>query len=150
MPMTNMSLQKIITNIFGAVSFVVPTDWYIGMSSTIPTQAQNSPPYWNFTEPAIGVGGYARISAANNTTTFGPIASEPSAGFSVQNNITLSYPQSTAAWSSGTSPLIYAGLFDASTGGNLWAYGPLSSSEQVNQAGIVISFALNQVLANFT
>lgn len=128
---------------FGNVAFTAPSTYYLGLSSSVPTQISTS--NWNFTEPTIGVNGYERLAIASNTTNFGPLAVEPSGGYAVQNLGTITMAQSTGAWSSGTS-LIYAGLWDATTGGNLWCYGLLAPVLNVVTSGVQPKFAVGQIV----
>lgn len=150
MPLTNYAEQNVVLNLFGAVTFTLPTNYYLALSSTTPTQAKGlTTPYWNFTEPT-STGGYARLAITNNTTNFGAIASEPTSGYTIQNNVSFAFTASAGAYSTGATPLTYGGIFDASSGGNLWGYGALSPSVTVNQAGVVVTFSIAQFIANLT
>lgn len=151
MPFTNYGLQAILTNILGnSASAATPATYYLALSTTSPAQAKGSGTFWNFTEPTAGTGAYARLSITNNTTNFTAIASEPTSGYSIQNNVTFTMATSTAAWSTGATPLVAGGLWDASSGGNLWAYGSLSPTVTVNQAGVAVTFTAAQLIAAFT
>jgi hypothetical protein len=133
------------------VAVLTPATYYLGLSSTVPTQFKGvSSPYWNYTEPTLGTGNYARLAVPNTLTTFGPTPSEPTNGFLIQNNTTLAMATSTGPWSTGATTLIYGGLFDAAAGGNLWTYGPLSPTIAVNQNGISVVLTASQFLALLT
>lgn len=152
MPQTNYALQIIGTRYYGAVTSVPqPSTYYIGLSTTLPTQEQGSPPYWNFNEPTIGVNAYAREAVTNNTTNFGPISSEPASGYSIQNLTTITFTASTGAWTvSGNSTFLYGGLWDASTAGNLWGWGLMTPAVPVTGTGIAPSFAPSQLIIALT
>lgn len=150
MPLTNYALQKVLQNVFGDVALTVPTTFYIGLSSTTPTQVSTS--NWNFTEPTIGTNNYARISVTNNYgngSNFFQIASEPTSGYSVQNDLAFTFAASSGAWAGG-AVFTYAGIWDASTAGNLWAYGALSPTVQVSNSGYSPSFAVGQLIITAT
>ena len=146
MPQTNYAIQQVLTRLYGAATFTPPATYYLGLSSSIPTQSSASG--WNFTEPAIGTNGYARISITNNGTNFIPITPEPSAGYTIQNGVAFQFAASTGSWAGG-AVFTYAGLWDASSGGNLWAYGLLNPTVSVNNAGIAPSFAPGQIVITF-
>lgn len=148
MPMTNYAIAATMVRLFGTTALNPPATYYIGLSTTTPTQASTS--NWNFTEPTIGTNGYARQTVVNNTTNFVPISVEPSSGYSIQNGVVITWSAaSTGSWSSGAN-LTYAGLWDAASGGNLWGYGPLSPVINVVNAGYTPSFAIGQIVITFT
>lgn len=148
MPQTNYAIQQVMTRLYGTTAYTPPATYYIGLSTTTPTQASTS--NWNFTEPTIGTNGYARQAVTNNTTNFTAIAVEPSAGYSIQNGVAITWSSaSTGAWSAGAN-LTYAGLWDAASGGNLWGYGPLNPVINVVNAGYTPSFAIGQIVITFT
>jgi hypothetical protein len=86
-------------------------------------------------------GAYARVSLVNNAAAFS--AATGSYPATKQNAGTISFPASTAAWSSGATALVMWFLADASTlaGGNVLAYGYLTTPQTVNASGITPSFA---------
>lgn len=93
--------------------------------------------------------GYARVPDVNNTVDWTPIASEPAAGYTLQNGNTLNFPASTGAWN-GSAPIPYFGAFDAIGGGNLLFYGALSPAQTVSAAGVVLSFPVGSLTTNLT
>jgi hypothetical protein len=152
MPLTNLGDQDLIQYLLSGTTFTLPPTWYIGLSITAPTQFPGTAaPYWNFTEPVIGTGGYARIAETNNTTNFIVTGSEPSAtagtGFTIQNGTAFSFPASTAAWSTGATACGYFGLMDTSatvlnnSSSHLILFGTCSPTVTVNQTGVTVSFA---------
>lgn len=147
MPFTNYALSAIMVRVLGSTALTPPATYYVGLSSTTPTQVATST--WNVTEPSIGVNAYARVAVTNNTTNFGPISVEPSAGYTIQNLTAITFTASTGAWGSGAT---YTNglLWDASSGGNLWAYGLLTPSVVVNASGYQPSFAIGQFVVTWT
>lgn len=107
--------------LFGnALALVVPTlpvQWYLGVSTTAPTFAKGSSPYWNFTEPTDTA--YAR-----QAVTLVAATTQPTNGYGMVPNGTVVFPTSTVNW--GT--ILYAGLFDSLSAGNLWYFAPLVRS----------------------
>ena len=101
---------------------------WIALSTTTPTEAAG-----NFTEPSTG--SYARVS----TTGADWGAATGTAPATKSNTATKTFPTATADWSSGAN-MTYFGLFDASTAGNLVAYGALGTAKPVLN-GDTASFA---------
>lgn len=130
MPYTNYLNQKIIQFVFGGVTFSPPSTLYVGLSSAQPTLAQAGSVPWNFLEPSGA--GYARVSVL--ASAFTGASTQSFNGYEVQNTGTIAFPVSTGPWLGGVS-LAYAGFWDASSGGNLLAYGALSPSLTVPGAG---------------
>jgi len=86
-------------------------------------------------------GSYARIVVPNNLISWNAAtAAQPSV---TTNLAVLSFAQSSAAWSTGSTNLVQAFIADASTlaGGNVLAYGALGTPQAVNAANITLSFA---------
>ena len=101
---------------------------YIGLSSTTPTEAGG-----NFTEPSTG--SYARVS----TTASDWSAASGTAPAVKTTTATKTFPAATADWASGSN-LTHFGLFDASSAGNLIAWGALTTAKPVLN-GDTASFA---------
>jgi hypothetical protein len=74
----------------------------------------------------VSAAGYARTPVTNNTTNF-PAASGPSPSFS-QLATTIAFPTATGAWGQAVG----VGFYDALTGGNLWAWGLLSTPTTIS------------------
>jgi hypothetical protein len=95
-------------------------------------------------EPSA-TGGYARVSVINNAANFSaatlPAGTSPPA--LKVNAAAITFPASTAAWSSGATVLDAFFIADASTlgAGNVLAWGYLSVAQAVNASGITPSFA---------
>lgn len=89
---------------------------YVALSSTTPTLAGG-----NVTEPSGG--SYARV--ATSGATWGTAASS-----SITNAAAITFPTATADWVSGSN-LTYGVIYDASTSGNVLAYGALTVAKNV-------------------
>ena len=68
-------------------------------------------------------GGYARQQFANNKTNFTSAASDGNA--TITNNTEARFPTNTL----GSNTITHCALFDALTGGNMYAWGQLSISK---------------------
>lgn len=105
--LTDYSAQAQLNHIVGKTAmFALPTV-YLGLFTAVGTDAGTG-----FTE--VSGGAYARVA----TTGASWNAASGSAPSTISNVGTLTYPIATADW--GT--IIAAGLFDASSGGNLLAW----------------------------
>jgi hypothetical protein len=126
---TTLTTNKMIDAMNGKTTYTAASVW-VALSSTTPVVAGTG-----FTEPTIGTGGYARVATTGATWT-------AASGGSTSNASAITFPVSTAAWTSGASNLTYYGLYDASTAGNLVAFGLISNPSAVNAAGITVAFAI--------
>lgn len=128
MPMVLSRRQAVLDLLYGATALTAPTDYYIGLSTTTPTDTAT-----NFTEPSTGA--YARVQKTNNATNW-PAAS--AADPTVKSNGTvITFPAATANW--GT--ISHAGWFTALTGGTPVDWGALGTATAVN-TGTTASFAI--------
>jgi hypothetical protein len=121
--------QHVLSALLGGTALGAPATWYVGLSTT--TISNSAGP----TEPSGGA--YARVAVTNNTTNFPAATGNTPA--SSKNATTISFATSTASWGTVTD----AFLADASTAGNVWFFGALTSSVNVNAAGFTLSFAAN-------
>lgn len=109
-------------------AYTPPATMYLGLSSTTPTEAGG-----NFTEPSSG--SYARVS----TVAADWSAASGTAPAVKTTTATKTFPTATADWSSAAN-LTHFGLFDASSAGNLLAWGALTTAKPVLN-GDTASFA---------
>lgn len=109
---------------FGGVASNAPGIYYVGLSTTQPTNTGG-----NITEP-VGAS-YARVPVANNTTNF-PAAS----GRVKTNGTTIAFPAASGSW--GT-PAWFV-LMDAPTGGTMRGWGDLAAAQPIG-VGASASFA---------
>lgn len=106
---------------------------YIGLKTADPTDNNSGG-----TEPTIDTGGYARI--VSPATDW-----EDAAAGAIKNDEILEFPESTAAWSTGATPLTHFIIMDAASGGNMLAHGALTTPKTVNAAGIVLRFPVGEL-----
>jgi len=139
MPFTTYTNNNIIAALFNGTTFPMLGDLYMALSSTTPTQAKGTTtPYWNFTEPTTG--GYTRLFLNNGTGTF----AVPTVGSTTNNGATPTFPNTNSATASFGNAITYFGFFDAQAGGNLLAYGQMSTSQTIN-TGQQLQFAENSI-----
>lgn len=103
-----------------------PATLYVGLLTAAPTDSTGG------TE--VTGGSYARVSVASTLAnwagTQGAGTTTASSGTTgtTSNNGTLTFPAPTASWGTVTA----VGIWDASTGGNLLIYAPVSQSKLIN------------------
>jgi hypothetical protein len=108
---SNYLENKILDHVFKTASFSVPTNIYVALSTADPTESGSG-----IAEPSGN--GYAR-TVCN--------AWDAASGGATQNTNEVTFPTATGSW--GT--IAHFALFDASTGGNMLAYGALTVSKAV-------------------
>lgn len=81
-------------------------------------------------------GSYARVDSKGNWGA--PTGTSPT---TVANNAAITFPTASGAWSSGSALVAFA-LLDASSGGNMIVWGPLSDVTKTVATGDTISFAV--------
>jgi hypothetical protein len=137
-------------------AFGMAQQLYIGLS----TQAFSGATQANVLagEPT-STGGYDRIGHGTSTPTplwnnqaNWPLPTAASPSVLTTANGPWSFPQSTAAWSTGATNLQTMFIADALTlgGGNVLAIGALGTAQAVNAAGITLSFANGAITLTLT
>lgn len=81
-------------------------------------------------------GSYARVDSKGSWGA--PSGTSPT---TVANNAAITFPTATGAWSSGSALVAFA-LLDASSAGNMIAWGALSDTSKTVATGDTISFAI--------
>lgn len=137
MPYTGYLNRKIQNEIFGATAFSAPATLYfaLGTSATAP-DGTGAAGTTGFTE--VSGGSYARVSKTNDATNFGTADSGTGASSTRQNKTAVTFPAATASW----GVVRYAGIFDASTGGNMLAFAQLTADKTID-SGDTASFAID-------
>lgn len=125
---TDATERAILDHVLSDPPYTPPSTLYIGLSSTTPTEAGA-----NFTEPSGG--SYARVSTGAADWS----AASGTAPAVKTTTATKTFPTATADWSSGAN-LTHFGLFDASSAGDLIAWGALTTAKPV-LSGDTASFA---------
>ncbi|MCJ7829001.1 MAG: hypothetical protein MUP81_04595 [Dehalococcoidia bacterium] len=124
--------NKVLDHITGKTSFTKPTA-YIGLKTADPTDDNSGG-----TEPTIATGGYARIATTGTDW-------DAASGGAVANAVALSFPISTAAWSTAATNLTHFIIMDAATAGNLLGHADLTTPRAVNAADIILRFAIGDL-----
>ena len=108
MSLTNAFETETLEWLFTTTTVTRPTAWFTALYTVAPTDSGGG------TE--VSGGAYARVSTALSVT-----------GDTATNGSALEWDTATATW--GT--IVAVGIFDASTGGNLIAYGNLTTSKTI-------------------
>jgi hypothetical protein len=131
MPMVQSRRIAVLAQLFGAVALTAPTDYYIALSTTTPTDTAT-----NFTEPSGNA--YARVQKTNNTTNFPtPTSADPTVS---SNGTAVTFPTATGAWGTVT----HAGWFTVISAGTPVEWAALSASQAIGN-GATASFAIGQL-----
>lgn len=98
--------DKVLDHVFGGTAYTAPTTLYVGLfTSTASDSAAGT---------EVSGNGYARQTAAFTVSGTSPTTAASSAN--------IEFPEATGSW--GT--ITYAGIFDASSSGNMLAYAQLT------------------------
>ena len=97
---------KVLNHVFGGTAYTAPATLYVGLFTS--TASDSSP------GTEVSGGSYARETAAFTVSGTNPTEAATSAA--------IEFTTATANWGTVT----YAGIFDASTGGNMLAYAELT------------------------
>ena len=141
MSLADYSAQTWLLNLLGSTMSTPtwPSQWFAAVSTTVPTFAKGaSAPYWNFTEPADTA--YARV-----LVTWKAVGAQPAGAYAMEPTSGLSFPTAAVNWGS----VVWSGIFDAPSAGNLWFAQPLARvvGDAVTTAG---STTLTSATADFT
>ena len=108
--------DKVLDHVFGGTAYTAPTTHYVALYTVAPTDTGGG------TE--VTGGAYAR-----QTSTFTVSGTSPT---TATNAAAVEYPTATADY--GT--VVAVGVFDASSSGNLLAYGNLTTSKTVSTGDV--------------
>lgn len=135
MPLTYKAANMYLDNLVGAQQ-VSRKSSYLGLSTTAPNRDGTG-----YTEPDASAG-YGRVKLGNDASSWQ--AMKAASLGATTNESTIFFPEATASWGTCTHYL----LFDAETGGNLLAYGPLDESIKpvANKVPIVREGNLNMTM----
>lgn len=115
MSLSNFAEKKINDYLFGGTSFTPPATYYIALLTAAPSESG--------TYSEANYTGYSRVAVANNKTNFTTAADDGNA--TITNQVEIRFPVATG----GSSTVTHVALFDAASGGNMWAYGTLAISK---------------------
>jgi len=110
---SNFLENKVLGHVFGATPYTAPTTLYVGLFTSSPGETGSG------TE--VSGGSYARQTIAFTVT-----------GSQASNTAAVEFPTATASW--GT--ITFAAIYDASSGGNLLAYGALTTSKTIDSGDV--------------
>lgn len=120
--------NEILDHVIGNASYSAPANTHIALFTVTPSDSGGG------TE--VSGGSYARVSVTNNATNW-PAAS----GGAKSNGTAITFASPSANW--GT--IVAFGIFDASSGGNLLYWGPISPNKTVNNGDPAPSFAIGDL-----
>jgi hypothetical protein len=110
---SNYLENKVLDHVFGGVAYTAPTTLYVGLFTSNPGETGSG------TE--VSGGSYARQTIAFTVT-----------GSQASNTAAVEFPTATASW--GT--ITFAAIYDALSGGNLLAYGALTTSKTIDNGDV--------------
>lgn len=113
MSFSNFLENKVLGHVFGATPYTAPATLYVGLFTSNPGETGSG------TE--VSGGSYARQTIAFTVT-----------GAQASNTAAVEFPTATASW--GT--ITYAAIYDALSGGNLLAYGALTTSKTIDNGDV--------------
>lgn len=121
---TNFSEDLVLDWLLTNASATRPTAWYVALYTVAPGEAGGG------TE--VSGGSYARTAVTFTVSGTAPTTAS--------NSAAVEFPTATGSW--GT--IVAAGIFDASTSGNLLAYADLTTSKTVD-SGDVLRFNTGEI-----
>lgn len=134
--LTNYAENKIIDALFRAQALGAPATLYVALFTSDPTETGAA-------GTEVSGGSYARVAVTASLANFagtqsaGSTTASSGTGGTTSNNGTITFPAPTANWGSVT----HIGIFDASSAGNCWVYGALTTAKTVNNGDPAPSFA---------
>lgn len=114
MSFSNYLENKVLLHVFGATAYTAPTTLYVALFTSDPGETGSG------TE--VSGGSYARQTIAFTVT-----------GNQASNTAAVEFPTATASWGTVT----YAAVYDAVSGGNLMAYGALTTSKTIASGDVL-------------
>lgn len=128
MPASTYLANKLLDHQLGKTAYTMPTV-YVALSSTTPTAAGT-----NVTEPSGG--SYARVATSGATWA-------TAASGATSNAAAITFPTATASWVSGSN-LTHVALYDASSTGNMLAFGTITVPKSAI-SGDTVSIAIGEL-----
>lgn len=114
MSFSNYLENKVLLHVFGATAYTAPTTLYVALFTSDPGETGSG------TE--VSGGSYARQTIAFTVTDN-----------QASNTAAVEFPTATASWGTVT----YAAVYDAVSGGNLMAYGALTTSKTIASGDVL-------------
>lgn len=134
--LTNFAENKLVDALLRGQSLGAPATWYVALFTSDPTETGAAG-----TEASGG--SYARVAVTASLANFagtqsaGSTTASSGTGGATSNNNAITFPSPTANWGSIT----HWALMDASSSGNAWLYGALTTPKTVNNGDPAPSFA---------
>jgi len=122
--LTNYAEDLVLDWLFTTASATRPTSWYVALYTVAPGEAGGG------TE--VSGGSYARVSATFTVSGTAPTTAS--------NSSAVEFAEAFGSW--GT--IVAAGIFDASTSGNLIAFANLTTSKTID-TGDVLRFNTGEI-----
>jgi hypothetical protein len=110
---SNYLENKVLDHVFGGVAYTAPATLYVGLFTSSPGETGSG--------SEVSGGSYARQTIAFTVT-----------GSQASNTAAVEFPTATASW--GT--ITFAAIYDALSGGNLLAYGALTTSKTIDSGDV--------------
>ena len=114
MSFSNYLENKVLGHVFGAVPYTAPATLYVGLYTSDPGEGN--------TGTEVSGGSYARQTIAFTVTDN-----------QASNTAAVEFPTASASWGTVT----YAAIFDAVSGGNMMAYGALTTSKTIASGDVL-------------
>ena len=115
--LTNYAEDLVLDWLFTTASATRPTSWYVALYTVAPGEAGGG------TE--VSGGSYARVSATFTVSGTAPTTAS--------NSSAVEFAEASGSW--GT--IVAAGIFDASTSGNLIAFANLTTSKAIDTGDVL-------------
>ncbi len=131
--LTDYANNKVLDQLFGALTLTPPVSLYFGLSQTPATKSGTA------VEPSGG--SYARVAVPNDFAHF------PTAGSGTKSNATaIIFPGPTANWGSIASVFVA----DSPTGGNVIAMADLPATKAISAGGAAPSIGVGALFLSHT
>lgn len=137
-PLTDYAENRRIDWMWRAQTVTLPGTWYFSLHTAACSDSA--------TGTEVTGGSYARVGVAASLTNFagtqsaGSTTASTGTGATTSNNGAITFPAPTANWGSVT----HVGVWDASSGGNMWVCQALSQAKTVNNGDAAPSFPAAQ------
>ena len=126
MPHATLGRSLALRGTYGADrSAIAPSTLYFALLNGSPAASGIEP---------NSTGGYARVAKANDVTLWGTITAAATQIGNTGSAGDITWPTSTGLWSI-TAPLKWWAIYDNAAGGNLVAYGEMTTPIQITGAG---------------
>lgn len=135
--LTNFAENKVVDALLRGQALGTPATWYAALFTSDPTETGAA-------GTEVSGGSYARVAITASLTNFagtqsaGSTTASSGTGGQTSNNAAITFPAPTANWGSVT----HFAIMDASTAGNAWIYGALTTPKTVNNGDSAPSFPI--------